>query len=586
MSVTTLNSNDLIPIEQHFRISAGPGAGKTHWLVRHIENVLQNSQRLGCYKKVACVTYTNVAVDTIVKRLNFIADRVEVSTIHGFIYANIIKPYMIFIGDDYDFDVSRMDGHDDHFISRKKIVEWITKHPNRSSFAAPYNMAQLTKLPDNITGIGNWLSTLTYKFNENNLQLVADNRKASYINSSGVSKNLGVATCLNKLEPGFEEYKKMFWKKGILHHDDVLFFGFKLLEKYPFIVKVLRTKFPYFFIDEFQDTSPIQAAILKIIGQSETIVGIIGDKAQSIYGFQGADPTYFTGFSLPGIRDYLIPDNRRSTTAIINVLNHVRTDIVQKPIRAVTGEKVVLYVGDMNAALNAARLQATNGLTVLSRDNITANALKRKMNSSLPSTDLIAILIEKDDRVRRRIVISVLSALELIQQSRFKEAVKEMERNFKSISNKVQRKKIALSKICFLSSLYKDYKSEPLFKFYDLIRDHLRPDIVKLTRGVARDFYDNNTYEQVAVCVKLTDDNSPSRTIHKSKGDEFDDVLLVLKKDADLKFILQPLLAGEEQRIFYVAVSRAKEKLFLSVSALSVTEEERIKLIIDVIRLP
>ena len=73
---------------------------------------------------------------------------------------------------------------------------------------------------------------------------------------------------------------------------------------------MLQAKFPYFFVDEFQDTDPIQARILSQIGLKETIIGVIGDKAQSIYGFQGADPNQFSSFALPNVIDYNILNNR------------------------------------------------------------------------------------------------------------------------------------------------------------------------------------------------------------------------------------------------------------------------------------
>jgi len=45
----------LIDIEQHFRVSAGAGAGKTHWLTEHIKNVLHRSDRLAKTRKIACI---------------------------------------------------------------------------------------------------------------------------------------------------------------------------------------------------------------------------------------------------------------------------------------------------------------------------------------------------------------------------------------------------------------------------------------------------------------------------------------------------------------------------------------------------
>ena len=68
MPVTQITSDYLIPIEQlekHFRVSAGPGAGKTYWLVNHIKHILHTSERLGKTRKIGCITYTNVAVETI-----------------------------------------------------------------------------------------------------------------------------------------------------------------------------------------------------------------------------------------------------------------------------------------------------------------------------------------------------------------------------------------------------------------------------------------------------------------------------------------------------------------------------------------
>ena len=80
----SITSDDLIPIEQHFRVSAGPGAGKTHWLINHMKNVLHTSLRLGKTRKIACITYTNIAVLTILSRLGTSSNSVEVSTIHSF----------------------------------------------------------------------------------------------------------------------------------------------------------------------------------------------------------------------------------------------------------------------------------------------------------------------------------------------------------------------------------------------------------------------------------------------------------------------------------------------------------------------
>lgn len=584
MSVNTISSDAIIATDQHFRVSSGPGAGKTHWLAIHIKNVLQNSNKLGRTKKVACITYTNVAVDTILRRLDFVVDRVSVSTIHGFIYANIIKPYASFIAQEYELDVTKIDGHEDLMVSRKKIKEWLDHNPGAGNLRHPYTVNQLIRRSENIEALSNWLSTITFEFNNDQLEIRVKNNEAFYKTAQG-RKMLSKPNCLDILLPELLEFKKNYWRNGVLHHDDVLFFGYQLLKKYPFIASVLRGKFPYFFIDEFQDTSPIQNAILNIIGQQQTIVGIIGDKAQSIYSFQGASPIYFDSFAFTGFVDYLIADNRRSTGAIIDLLNHVRKDIKQNPIRQVPGMKPILFIGSRTMAVaEAIKHLGHSNFNILARDNITSNALKREFDSSMPLENLIA-LFRDSDSTRRGVIISCIRATELARQKKFKEAIKGMEKNFYFIKDRYLRKKTAFKHLVFLLSKYNEYKNEKLIVFCNLVKTVLRPDIAKLSRGAAFDFCSDKTYEQLAVCINIPDDNSQSRTIHKSKGDEFDDVLVIMKDKTDLAILLNPNLESEEQRVWYVAVSRARNNLMINIPELDQILEAKLPASIKVIRL-
>ena len=66
---------------------------------------------------------------------------------------------------------------------------------------------------------------------------------------------------------------------------------------------ILRAKFPYILVDEIQDTNPFQTEIIKMLAEKESIIGVIGDDCQSIYGFQGADVSQFRDFNLKGIEE-------------------------------------------------------------------------------------------------------------------------------------------------------------------------------------------------------------------------------------------------------------------------------------------
>jgi DNA helicase-2/ATP-dependent DNA helicase PcrA len=495
MPVTTITSNESIDIELPFKIKAGPGAGKTHWLVNHIKQVLATSKRMGSYRKIACITYTNTAVDTIKGRLDTGIDRVEISTIHSFIYQNIIRPYMHFVADEYEFKVKYMDGHDDHIVSRKYLKEWIDGHPNLFQLRNPWTPNQLLQRENNFKALKNWIASIDYQFNEVDLEIAIDNSKAF---DSGSSTRLSKPNCLDHLSPGLLDYKKIFWRKGWLHHEDVLFFGYQLIRKYPFIITVLQAKFPYFFIDEFQDTSPVQTAIVRLLAQRETIVGVIGDKAQAIYGFQGAAVDDFEQFSLPGQQEFVIEDNRRSTDKIVDVLNHLREDISQNPLRAEPGEKPIIFVGAKEQAFAQAQaICGTEILVTLSRDNVTVNAMKRLYNVTIPTVNLLDKLYDKDNADRVKVIVRSIRAVALGVEKNFKEAIKEMEKNFSHIADKGQRRKTAFTQLSMLLSSRNSFEHEPLFKFYELVKASISPGMPTLSRGAIKEFYDQHSYQHV-----------------------------------------------------------------------------------------
>ena len=578
MSVIQITSDTILDdVEHHFRVSAGPGAGKTHWLVEHIKNVLHKSERLAKTKKIACITYTNIAVETILSRLGTSAEHVEVSTIHSFLYKHIIKPYASFISDEYELNIKKLDGHEDQPVSLKKIIAWIEKHPNSPQLKHPYSICQLIKLENNKNALISWLGSLVYKINiHGSIEIKSDRTKAFYF--EGRRKYLN-KNCLDLLETDFLNYKKLYWSQGKLHHDDVLFFSYQIVQKYPFALDILRAKFPYFFIDEFQDCNPIQVELLKLLGQEETTIGIIGDKSQSIYGFQGAEPSQFHTFNLYGMRDYQMSDNRRSTNEIISILNIIRTDIIQNPFRGVSLLQPQILVGERIAALQSAVLICgEEPVYSLSRQNVTSNAMKMHIGGPVLN-GLFEVLKNVDsNRERCMFIIACIKAVELARENKFKDSIKELERFYSDKNDKLEGKRISLMHIMSLFNGYNEFKSGSLLDFAAFAKLHININLTKVTGGAIKTFYENHSYQQLALCVKIPEDLSLHKTIHKSKGDEFENVLLILKGEADLNFILNPDInsnskAAEEQRINYVAASRAINRLFISIPSLTILNQ-------------
>lgn len=556
-----ISSDSLIEINKHFKVKAGPGAGKTHWLVEHIKNVTRNSTLISGAKKILCITYTNIAAETVLTRLGSSATQVEVLTIHSFFYSHIIKPYLSFIAEEYDFDVSSLDGHTDIIVSDYSFLqEW----------KALTGQKRITD--DNL---------ITYAFERLRWLLVDD----ELIVRTDYPFRFGGYPIKNS---SYFDYKKMTWQRGILHHDDVLFFAYQIIKKFPFVIKIINKKFPYVFIDEFQDSNPIQVNIIEKLSTGSTI-GIIGDVAQSIYAFQGATPALFDGFTLPEMEHYFLKFNRRSTNEIIDFLNIIRQDLPQDYHRTVSISKPVLYVGDMVEALRRAKTSCPDGYVyTLSRNNITSNAMKSEINGSGMDDKLLRkIKLEDSTKKRADLITACITAVALGQQSKFKEAIKVLENVINYRRNRLEGKKKALHYLTILMAKFNDYKDLSMLEFSEFIRLNINDSIPKATKGKGKIFYENNTFQSVYLCVNISEDLSYHRTVHKAKGDEFDNVLLILKEEKDLKFMYEPDLYNytqEEHRIYYVGASRAKNQLFISVPTLDVNVEDIIKDMVNIQR--
>ena len=128
-----------------------------------------------------------------------------------------------------------------------------------------------------------------------------------------------------------------------------------------------------------------------------------------------------------------------------------------------------------------------------------------------------------------------------------------------------------------------------IMTFYNILQADSGIDgLSNFRAGNPKRFYDNTDYKSLALCVNIVEDNSNNITIHKSKGAEFNNVLLTLDSEKELDFITAPDLdESEEHRLRYVAVSRAIQNLFITVPDLSTEKAELIEDLglVDIIRI-
>lgn len=188
--------------------------------------------------------------------------------------------------------------------------------------------------------------------------------------------------------------------------DDILYFSQILLSRYPNIYTLIKARYPYIFVDEFQDTIPFVIDLLAKLGNEGIIVGVVGDKAQSIYDFLGATVQQFDSFTVPEMQEYEIRGNRRSTKQIIDLLNIVRTDFSQDWLNGSEGMMPELLVGDMlNCYQQCIEKSGTDEIQSLAFQNILANSMRKK-NGVREVENILEM--DFDSNAERQMVIKAL----------------------------------------------------------------------------------------------------------------------------------------------------------------------------------
>lgn len=574
-----ISSGDVLEnFDHHFRVIAGPGAGKTYWLTNHVKNIVRNSNKLNSVSKVACITYTNVAAEQILNNLEECADNIEVSTIHSFLYKNIVKPYACLLNDESGnqlIKVEIIDGHEDHVPSFGKIKSWVEKcAPKYKYLIYGGELAPaLDYLMWEVNSFGECFLSIHNRFR-----------------------------LPRKLKESFFDYKKLYWKEGQIHHEDVLYFSYRILHENPTLLTFLSAKFPYILLDEFQDTNPIQTIIVKLLAESGSTIGVIGDPAQSIYSFQGAKREDFLNFYVRDITYYEIEDNRRSTSKIIKLLNHMRKGgpVQQDCIRKEEGECVrVIEFQNIDDIFD--RLTPDSDFCVLTLKNEFVTKLKStSQDNCLEIWDKF-----KNIDYKRQIFYNHLSvAIAYARQKKYENALNEFLRVFKPDHNgklrgplkgrmpsPLLKRSIAISILEHIISLEPFDLSlysvnENLFSFlsdnhnkYEINLQKITNRNIKGSSESIKGFSESVLFSNLLNGVKLGEDLNYIRTIHKAKGAEFRTVFVYLHDEAHLDCILNPNPKGEDDlhRIFYVAFSRAMDNLFILTPSLSSEKSKSLK---------
>ena len=212
-----------------------------------------------------------------------------------------------------------------------------------------------------------------------------------------------------KISAIYKEYNTWLREQKLMDYDDQMVYAYTMLQRFPELLRLYQDKFPYLCVDEAQDTSKIQHAIIALLASKTENLFMVGDEDQSIYGFRAAYPEALLSFEKnhPGAKVLLIEENFRSGAGIVkaadtfiqkNTLRHKKHmraikdgEEVVKEIAVKTRDDQYRYLAAVAENCVAARADRVGGRS----DNRTADAshtvavLYRDHECALPLIDLL-----------------------------------------------------------------------------------------------------------------------------------------------------------------------------------------------------
>ena len=415
--------------------------------------------------------------------------------------------------------------------------------------------------------------------------------------------------------------KKYVWSVARkLTYNEILYFGYRILENNPTALYAMRVKFPFIFVDEFQDTNPLQTLLLKLIGEKSTKIIIVGDVAQSIYSFQGAKPSDFNNFYIDAENDaqYSINGNRRSTKNVVEFCNFLRQsepNVIQDSIKvykseevknATEAKKIHFIIGESSEKKRAITRVIDEGGVVLTRawaaafdyiqdiDEEQAGHLKSIYNSYFNTPIQIREEIAEHNNVKWvRAFRFIFNLWESFENGSLIDMISALK-----IYLNIEAKKITPSfifkfntilKAVFINLNYSSITCNILQKFNEEIMKTEHVELGEVFNVIAEiPIFDDQERESLMKSVssltwdtsyklfnEVFSDNSKYMTVHQAKGLEWDKVIVSLtptRRDgiSISDIFSKPQLTAENSsnefvRMYYVACSRAREDLYIHI---------------------
>ena len=578
-------------------VLAGPGSGKTTVLLCRISRLLERG--LAKPQEILALTFSKAAAEEMKSRFENLngASGVSFGTFHS-IFFRILR--------------SRYGWN----------VEQIFQEEERRSILRNSIEAEKWDIPDLEEYISQFFSQLSLM----NSELEQPNR----FTPTGLPVEE-----FRKLYRAYEGYKERHEK---LDFDDMLTQCYQLLREDAAVREYWQRKYKFILVDEFQDVNQAQFACLQILAEKHQNLFVVGDDDQSIYAFRGARPDFLLHFPTlyPAAKKVTLNTNYRSTERIVNLAervignNEVRFVKNMKGIGE-AGDKVTFFLAE-DAAKEAAHIAEKIGrlldegvplteIAVIYRTNLQGGAFARELyKRGIPydlrdnsgnvyehwvAKDLLAYLLlaenEESDSALRRILNKpkryigkdLLAEAETMPYTLLRSFFvcpslkgwqEENLENLRIDLNQI-RKRTPYDALKYIRKVigYDEYLEE--FAAYRRTSAQVLQEIADEIMETAKDCADVRSFreqlERLSLQMKEQSRKKGQKrngvalmTMHGAKGLEFRAVFLPSLVEGIVPHEKGMDTVAEERRLFYVAMTRASEKLCLS-AILQRYEKER-----------
>ncbi|MEK0421598.1 MAG: hypothetical protein RLZZ161_1449 [Bacteroidota bacterium] len=276
-------------------IIAGAGSGKTRVLTFRIAHLLHKGADPF---SILSLTFTNKAAREMRNRIENLvgpaAKSLWMGTFHS-VFARILRQEAEKLGYPSNFTIYDTD-------DSKSLIKSILKE---------MNLDDKTYKPGMVLG--------RISMAKNNLITAAAYNRNEELNQQDKNANRP------KFADIFSAYSERCFRAGAMDFDDILINTYILLEKFPDVCHKWQHRFKYVMVDEYQDTNTVQYMITKRIAAVHQNICVVGDDAQSIYAFRGANIQNILNFNrdYPDVFTVKLEQNYRSTRNIVNAASSV-----------------------------------------------------------------------------------------------------------------------------------------------------------------------------------------------------------------------------------------------------------------------